>query len=287
MRWHRFAILYFAIPLFMSVYLASHGSAYAPRNNAVGAFMLVATFCLPYYWMNAGFTYSALLLLRRVGWPPYLALVFGGAAGTLAGYFYFVGYINMMSDVFPSLKNGLSPDRTGLLGGFASYISGPPGYIYVPIWVALHAAYESATRDWIFFPQFCQQDADVGKQDNLPAGLPLFLVRVPSHIRDSILALEADEHYVNVYGKQGTCKVLYRFGDAVLELDSLNIGLRVHRSYWVASSAIVELEQREKRLFIKLSNDMCVPVSHANSGAVRRLAQSISSTMKPSRLAHR
>lgn len=93
-------------------------------------------------------------------------------------------------------------------------------------------------------------------------------------MRGNIIALEADEHYINVFGSGGECKVLYRVGDAVRELDALNIGVRVHRSYWIAPSAIVELERADKRLFVKLANGMRVPVSQANTGVVRRMVPS-------------
>lgn len=112
--------------------------------------LLVASFSLPYYWMSAAFTYAAWLLAKRKGWPPYIALVLGGVASVLAGYFYFFGYSSLMADVYPSLRSGLSPDRTGLSGGFTGYLFGPPGYVYVPIWVTIPAIYEWGARDGFF-----------------------------------------------------------------------------------------------------------------------------------------
>ncbi|MEL7219529.1 MAG: LytTR family DNA-binding domain-containing protein, partial [Pseudomonadota bacterium] len=141
--------------------------------------------------------------------------------------------------------------------------------VFVPIWIAIHFIYEWGSRDSLYFRRFAISDTlSPANLDGNRASV--FLDRVPKHLRDSILALEADQHYIIIYSANGEGRILYRFGDAVSELETYEIGLRVHRSWWVANNAVAAIEGERKALKLRLSNGMLVPVSHANSAAARR-----------------
>lgn len=75
-----------------------------------------------------------------------------------------------------------------------------------------------------------------------------------------LLAISADDHYVRVQTRIGEQRVLLRFGDA-LDMVALVEGMRVHRSHWVALSAIAGLEVTEGRHFIVLENGSRIPIS--------------------------
>ena len=91
---------------------------------------------------------------------------------------------------------------------------------------------------------------------------PRFLRRLEGEVRqEQVLRLTVDDHYVEVYLTTGkTQRVLIRFADAVDEMDGLE-GMCVHRSHWVASQAIREVEKCGGREFVVLSDGSRVPVS--------------------------
>ena len=66
----------------------------------------------------------------------------------------------------------------------------------------------------------------------------------------------------------GSTLVLMRFVDAVGELDGAG-GLRVHRSYWVASNHVEGTARRNGRTTLRLTGGHEVPVSRTYMAAVR------------------
>lgn len=78
---------------------------------------------------------------------------------------------------------------------------------------------------------------------------------------DRIIALQASDHYVNVYLDDGRKEfILSRFSDAISDLSAQD-GLRIHRSYWVNRRAIDRIERDGPALTIHLTNDLACPVS--------------------------
>ena len=67
--------------------------------------------------------------------------------------------------------------------------------------------------------------------------------------------------------------VVYRFSDAIRELDP-ELGLQVHRSYWVNTSAIASVHAKAKDFYLRMSNGDSVPVSGPYQGMMRELARS-------------
>jgi hypothetical protein len=94
---------------------------------------------------------------------------------------------------------------------------------------------------------------------------PAFLSRVRADRQGELLALQADGHYLRVFTVAGSDLILYRFGDALAELNTLE-GMRVHRSWWVAERAI-EPQAGGDRL--RLVNGLEVPVSRSYRLPVR------------------
>ncbi|MDJ0939002.1 MAG: LytTR family DNA-binding domain-containing protein [Woeseiaceae bacterium] len=97
---------------------------------------------------------------------------------------------------------------------------------------------------------------------------PAFLERTPGLKADDVLALQAEEHYVRVFTSSGAELVHYRFGDAVDEMPA-DLGLRVHRSWWVADSAVRSAKRGSRRWQLNLATDVSVPVSDSYVSAVR------------------
>ena len=98
--------------------------------------------------------------------------------------------------------------------------------------------------------------------------LPAFLQSSSVRAFDELYALEAEEHYVRVHSKHGTDLVHHRFGDAADAMPAA-LGLRTHRSWWVANEAVVQAERGSRRWKLKLPSDVLVPVSDSYVAAVR------------------
>lgn len=91
---------------------------------------------------------------------------------------------------------------------------------------------------------------------------------VPPERRGAILAVAAEDHYLRIHTDRGDSLVHGRFGDALGELAELE-GLQVHRSWWVARSAVEGAEKEGDRLSLVLQNGLRVPVSRTYIVGVR------------------
>jgi len=101
------------------------------------------------------------------------------------------------------------------------------------------------------------------------AGEPAFLQRFDPPLAGRVLAVQAQEHYVRVVTSGGATTTLYRFGDALRELEGLP-GLQVHRSFWVADDGVAALKSGRRGLRIVLRNGEQVPVSAKHADIVQR-----------------
>jgi DNA-binding LytR/AlgR family response regulator len=90
--------------------------------------------------------------------------------------------------------------------------------------------------------------------------------RVRPERRGTLLALKAEGHYLQVYTDAGSDLILYRLSDALLEVGAGD-GAQVHRSWWVASSALSPQRHRDR---LVLTNGIEVPVSRSFRVAARQ-----------------
>ena len=97
------------------------------------------------------------------------------------------------------------------------------------------------------------------------------LARLPIHLQSSELyALSAEDHYVRVHTSKGDDIILMRLSDAILETGDVE-GLKVHRSWWVAQSAIDDIKSKGRSAEITLKNTHKVPVSRNALKLVRNM----------------
>jgi hypothetical protein len=94
------------------------------------------------------------------------------------------------------------------------------------------------------------------------------LSRLPNRLGKQVVALEAEDHYLRVHTTLGSDLILMRLSDAIAAIEP-DLGLQVHRSWWVAHDAILEFVRSEQRTYLKLTNGLLVPVGRTYSGAVR------------------
>ncbi|MDJ0905932.1 MAG: LytTR family DNA-binding domain-containing protein [Woeseiaceae bacterium] len=97
---------------------------------------------------------------------------------------------------------------------------------------------------------------------------PEFLQRTANLRAEDVLALQAEEHYVRIYSSEGSELIHCRFGKAANEMPA-ELGLQVHRSWWVADSAVRSAQRGSRRWQLNLVTDVAVPVSDSYVSAVR------------------
>jgi hypothetical protein len=99
---------------------------------------------------------------------------------------------------------------------------------------------------------------------------PELLSKLPATLRRDILPLEADDHYVRVHTLHGSALILMRLADAAALIDS-RLGLRVHRSWWIARDGVRTLERSPGRAIARMLDDTAVPISRTYLSAARAI----------------
>ncbi|MDO6964177.1 LytTR family DNA-binding domain-containing protein [Rhizobium alvei] len=107
-------------------------------------------------------------------------------------------------------------------------------------------------------------------QDSAPpsSGSPPLIARLRPENRGALLHISVEDHYTVVTTSRGREMLLMRFSDAIRETEPA-IGLRVHRSHWVAKDFISGLSRDAGRLTLQLKDGGSIPVSRTHQDAVR------------------
>ncbi len=91
--------------------------------------------------------------------------------------------------------------------------------------------------------------------------------RLPAEAQ--VWAVKAEEHYIKLWSDRGVDLVRYRFSDAIKDLAGRD-GTQVHRSWWIAWSAVVGSRSRGRSIELILRNGLSIPVSLAHKAAASR-----------------
>lgn len=95
----------------------------------------------------------------------------------------------------------------------------------------------------------------------LPEAEAAFRRRLSAKRRGArLIAIEAHDHYLKVHTDAGEELITLRFADALDEL-ALAHGWRVHRSWWVAADAVVDVRWRRGAGDVRLVAGLTAPVS--------------------------
>lgn len=87
---------------------------------------------------------------------------------------------------------------------------------------------------------------------------------------DEVLCLRMEDHYVRIHSAVGSRLVAGPFDRVIAGLGDRE-GLRVHRSWWVARSAVVGVRAEGRNLKLELSNGLLAPVSRASVAKLRQV----------------
>ena len=121
--------------------------------------------------------------------------------------------------------------------------------IVMLVWVGLNAT------------RLVQVQPIVPDQDRTEAVMPAFWARVPKEIGRDLVALSAELHYMKVHTTNGSALVLYRFGQAVQELDMQAAGQQIHRSHWVAHARVENVTRKGQGAICTTITGLELPVS--------------------------
>lgn len=91
---------------------------------------------------------------------------------------------------------------------------------------------------------------------------------LPPELRGEVIALAAEDHYLRVFRPGGQALIHHRFSDAVQAMGER--GVQVHRSWWVAKSAVAQAEREGDRHVLRLTGGLRVPVSRTFGLAARQ-----------------
>lgn len=104
---------------------------------------------------------------------------------------------------------------------------------------------------------------------NANIALPALLERLPPKFRQAPLyAISSEDHYVRIHSAAGEHMLLMRLSDAE-DLASPIVGLKPHRSWWVAESGVEKVEKIRGKLQINLKSGIEIPVSREGAKRVR------------------
>ena len=87
-------------------------------------------------------------------------------------------------------------------------------------------------------------------------------------IRDDLLCLQMEDHYVRVHTPDGSRLMLMPLGQAMTEVSGVE-GLRVHRSWWVARSAVAAVRSEGRNFRLVLTNGIEAPVARSAVSTLR------------------
>jgi len=87
-------------------------------------------------------------------------------------------------------------------------------------------------------------------------------------LRGDVIALQMEDHYVRVHKASGSALILMPLTRAI-EAIAPTEGLRMHRSWWVARSAVERIEGSPRAMRLHLVNGLVAPVSRSAIAMLR------------------
>jgi hypothetical protein len=274
----RLLVLNLYLPIGLALYNSVGRALPAMNIHTFKAFIIFIVCSLPVFF--AAYTFSVLALgqVKKTQLPRYLSLILGAALAIVFSYFYLSAFALVVWHWVPWLKSGFSYDFSPSIGGFFVFLRSSTSLLFAPVWVCANFIYEYASKDWLYFQRSerIQPVGNLSQPETIAqATAPQtgFLSKIPPELGKSVVALEAQEHYVRVYTSAGSDLILYRFGDAVTELEASALGVQVHRSYLIDPNQIIETKRSGRSMVLVMSNGLNVPVSRSYRALVSRVSK--------------
>lgn len=277
-------LFYVGMPMIIAVYAALNNWAVLQVAGYSGTLLFYLGHAFIPWWTTCAVTWLVMQLLRP--WQPPQLLIL--TLGTVIACFLVLPYSEWLTTRFAA--GWLVGDASGLRSslhihqqvGFWTFLLRAS-----VIWVAVNLLFDrllglpryrydagSAEQRGVAHADGTEPRAPQGSESATEEHtLPRFLQRLPVDVGPAdVIAMKAEQHYVKVFTRAKSFMTLYRFSDAVAEMDPES-GQQVHRSYWVQNAAIRAIRREARKYYVVLENDLKVPVSAPNRGLIRQLAQ--------------
>jgi hypothetical protein len=292
-RLAKLLFFYTVPPLLMALPLGWNGAGLGAGLPFTASLILWAVVCLMSWWLSDFFSRVFAKLLRP--WRPALWVILsvGYLVNLAASSVYNPAVVAALvrsgsADFSPMVVQYFRVDRNLLDVHYLALLfeRGIPGML---IWLAGNYLFESITgitrfprarRRAVLAHNF-KDESRVAPADlnalkvetamSKAPHIPRFfdrLIRLQGLSADQLVAVEAEDHYIQVHSTRGKELLYYRFGDALGDLQALQ-GVQIHRSTWVSRAGIARLEGSGRNLQVVLVTGDSLRVSHSNRGALR------------------
>ena len=259
-----YVIFFGVMPLLWAAWLAASGNQLIARMEFWHGVTYIIIHCSA-GWISADIGCRIARFLLRAQRPPLWKILTSGWLIMLVPmtcfYYWLTG---MFADYFPAMTPYVANVQFHWTADYPlKLLRG--SFPWLCAWSAMVYGYRRLAHvDWYGY-----ETESAAPRTSAP------LARVPEFIRRSsklpldarIFAMQADEHYVQIWSDAGRDTIRYRFSDAVRDMRPAP-GLRVHRSWWVRPDHVVNVRRERHRLLLTLENGLEVPASEAYKNMV-------------------
>lgn len=282
----RHAAFYFVVPLLLAVFSALEVHRFVDDVTFWRTFVFYAGHAFVPWWIACIVTHGVKVTLKALRPNQLIILLLGILIAILLsrpyGLWLQAHYLTVNANIgdFPVTGIGLREKSLWLYIVQTSLT-----------WVGVNYVFDR----FLAFPRYRYLEDPVNRQsrasvaeDRSPAAAdrdvakPLIVApRFLDHIQgsanlDDIYAIKAEQHYIRIYTQEQDHMILYRFSDAVAEIDK-DVGIQVHRSFWIRKDAMARIETDNKKMFVRLQHDLKVPVSQPYQALVKQAYDSLTS----------
>ena len=283
----RLVAFYIGAPVFVATYETIGDRFWMEKLGVPSSILFHLGHALIPWFLAGGLTKLTMMLLKP--WKPGLLVL--TLIGAVLSNFVTAPYAAWLTSLFESRldPNDINSVATSVtMGDFSALMLATSQAVF--IWVIANFIFdrflglpryrydETDYAPLIIEPIIVEPPQSAGatlseRPTIAPKPHPRFLQRLerPLHPSD-IIFLKAEEHYVQICSADQDEMVLYRFSDAVGEMNP-ELGFQVHRSYWVAIDAIEKITAADRRLTVHLKGGHAIPVSARYQEIVRQRAE--------------
>jgi hypothetical protein len=273
------------VPLLISMWVAALGLRPVGELGFAGGWLYLGSRILVAWWGAHLAALAAGYLVRHRNWRLWQILLLGFLMAWLPLTVLFQLHLLIFSGLYPDHIASLSRHEMSFSGDYLWRLFSRSAVPFLPLWMAaVHAYRRQFGVDWytcrneMSMPPPAAADLSTGalhpsivsSPDTGKVGAPSFLQqsKLPSAAR--LQTLKAAEHYIEVVTDCGNDLLRYRFNDAIRDMQSLDSGAQVHRSWWVSWDCVARTVQRSGKLELLLHDGRTIPVSMAYKSEVRR-----------------
>ena len=277
---------YLGVPMVVAFYAALNNWEIRHAAGTLGSLTFYAAHAFPPWLTTCAMTHLTMRSLRSWKPPWLLILLLGHTASSLI----VVPYSNWLTGIYETAMPELGLEHT-----LTAYFSVDFWAYFLRagvIWFGINFLFDRFLQlplyryevprgyDELSSPMVATEPEKKPVEAGWNANMPAFVTRLPKMLQpEEILFVKAEQHYIKVVTPEKNYMVLYRFSDAVNEINS-QLGQQVHRSYWVNTGAIKAVNAKAKDFFVVMRNDEQVPVSGPYQGLVRELARTAELPLK-------